>query len=159
MSFYNREVVCLHIRSACFVLIFVFYYFCFELRKLPVAWKYTGWPILKALTFKSITRFHSYGGKKFCRKEKTFVLLEVYRNMRPDFSGQRIATLRSLQKPAWPLPHLAFKNTLVKPMREFGGLQTTHLLAWPCNKPLSAQILGFGIVWSHCVLGIWTSIQ
>ena len=36
--------------------------------------KYTGWPILKALTFKSVALFHSY-------TENNIVLLEVYRNI------------------------------------------------------------------------------
>ena len=40
---------------------------------------------------------------------------------------------------AMPLPHLVFKNTLLKPFEfEVWGHKPPVLLIWPCNKPFSA---------------------
>ena len=56
--------------------------------------KYTGWPILKALTFKGVTLFHSHRDlkkkKNVAEQRITFVSLEVYRNFvtRPTWTLQ-----------------------------------------------------------------------
>ena len=54
------------------LLIFIFCCFCF--KNVAYSWKYTGWPILKPLTVKTIPLFHSYRIKR-CRTENNNCLV------------------------------------------------------------------------------------
>ena len=97
-------------------------------RMLSTAWN-TQKPILKALIFKGITLFHSYGEKKFQQREYHF---PSWRPMSiltwPRWTAARTedSKPRSLQQPITPLPHLAFQNALLKPhgvfFRALGGI-------------------------------------
>lgn len=58
--------------------------------------------------------------------------------------------------PANPLPQLAFKNALRKPIQEFGfwrGMNCLFLLSWPGNILFSAPNSD---VWPHCESGSQT---
>ena len=65
-----------------FILTFVFY--C--VKNIAYSLKYTGEPILKALTFKGVTLFHSYRDEKLQNREQ-FLVLEIYRIL--DLSGNK----------------------------------------------------------------------
>ena len=55
------------------------YSVAFAIRIVAYCLKHTGWPILKALTFKDIIFFHSYVDKTLQNREQR-VLLKIHRN-------------------------------------------------------------------------------
>ena len=84
--------------------------------------KYTGESILKALTFKGMTPFHSYREKKLQNRDYNFVLVEVYRNIVtwPTWTAARTKDSNmKFAKATLLFPHFAFKNALLKPFEEF----------------------------------------
>ena len=74
----------------------------------------------KAQTFVSIACFHSQRNKKSQHREWHLFCWRFIEMSWSDLCGQRTPVPRSLQKSTLLLPHLAFKNALLKPFREFG---------------------------------------
>ena len=157
----RKKQISLHIGSVSFTLTFVHYCFCY--KNVAYSRKYTGEPILKALTFKSITIFHSYRDKKLQNREQYLPWRFTWTwwpDLHAQLQEQRIPAPRSLQQTTMTLPHLAFKNTLLKPFRQFrvsGHEPPVSLLGPAINLSLllTPTLL---FVWLHRALGAQTCI-
>ena len=125
----REEQIWLHIRSFSCTLTLVLCGLCLVMlaclvctlckRMLPIAWN------IQDSLFSGLwlLRVHSYRDKKLQKREKYLSCWRFAGTLWPDLCGQlqeqRIPAPRSLQQLTTLLPHLAFKNALLKPFEEF----------------------------------------